>query len=210
MAEFQDGLWKGSFKIDGKEISCYIDLKFRRQQINGNGMDEFSFFTIEGTFEQIRPFRANFERLNSDGKKFICSGFKEIKEKGGIFGESTDEKSQKKENFVIRPVEYDQKIMEQIKSKQNGGMKQKLLFMGFDEYEIEKALSKHDNLNSAIEYLSNGGGFHSDSHSSNKEVQVDEGKIQQIICMGFSREESINALKIFNNDVEQAINSLLG
>ena len=129
-------------------------------------------------------------------------------EKGGVFGETTDEKTNKKEQFLIRPTDEDTKILNQIKSKQNSGMKQKLLMMGFDEYEIEKALDKFDNLNSAIEYLSGGGS--SAERGTIKEVKVDEQMVQQIIMMGFSREEAIQTLKMHENNLEMAINSLLG
>lgn len=48
MNYFRDGLWKGYFKIEGKQVNCHLDLKFRADTVTGDGMDDLGFFKIDG------------------------------------------------------------------------------------------------------------------------------------------------------------------
>jgi len=178
--------------------------------VEGNGNDEFGYFSVSGEYSATPPYSAKFVRsdFGSEGRNMEFSGFRES-EGGGIFGtwRGTDGSG----DFHFKPSKGNDEVETKIKEASRKSQTEQLTAMGFPDYLCNQALD-HTNgdLSAAIEWitkqLSEGGG--TPEIATPGVPEAPDEMVKQLTDMGFSSEQAKLALAQNDNDVARAIDWL--
>jgi len=214
-SQFRSGIWSGFYMVNGKKKEINFQLNFswnnnNEGKMSGNGIDDvLGTFNIDGTCSKKAPYPTQFSFNFRSIEKLTFTGWREG-EKGGFFG--TYKGSTLSGSFAFYPLKnVSPEVAEKFKENTNTANKQQLLLMGFEEWIIDEALKETSELEAAINWItqhmeeSGKGGGGSSSPSSDIEE-----KVQQIIALGFTEDLARDALENNGNDVQAAIDFLLG
>lgn len=82
--------------------------------------------------------------------------------------------------------------------------------MGFEKQQVAHAVKETNTLEEALNYITLGKASKQQQQQQPATSAQDANKVQHVMDMGFSKQEAEKALKKCNDDVEAAVNMLLG
>jgi hypothetical protein len=214
--QFKGGIWNGFYSQGGKKKDLYFQISFSfgsyqdEGTISGAGRDEvLGEFKISGKCSRKAPYPATFSfHFFALSENFEFEGWRET-EKGGFFGNYTS--SHHSGTFAFHPCKDIPPGLElTLKSGANKQVRNQLLAMGFDEWLVDQALKEETDLEPALNWIMR----HSTEGGKKKKTDVSDealqGNVEQIIALGFSEDLARDALLNTGNNLQAAIDFLLG
>ena len=206
MASWWSGIWEGSYKPNIDKIPLAMTLVFKHPgTVSGTGLHQtLGGYSVEGVYSAKAPYSARLKLIFSGNqeKNLSLEGFRDSS--GSIFGTVSGSSSG---SFTISPVkEGGGELAKKIKEESEKLTRSTLESMGFPSYLIEHALNQCSTLESAVNWCTQNmtGGMTTSSGS------VDEEKLMNLISMGFDDSVAREVLLKHNNNLDQAVEELLG
>jgi len=210
---WRNGNYASTITVNKQEKEFNAHLTFRNGNIQGNCQGVNGQFNLRGTFTTSKPFSCKIEMENLFGIPKIDFIGNHASD-STIFGTwSSDGVAGGDLWFRYKHLSPEEEEKQEKKLREQQIME--LLNMGFEQHHTEEALKKNKyDLERAVEWLMQGNHLIDDSgddpheRAPRKEAEPAENEITLLVNMGFSRTMSVDALKVSNCNVEQAVEFL--